>query len=113
MRKEFEEFANMTLIQWASLMTIAASAVVVRLLVEKQTFVFSDFVRGSIMSAFVAYLTALYCQANEYTGKIVSVIVGCVTYQAGNILTGLGKLGAAFAADPIGFYKKVKKDMKR
>lgn len=113
MKPDFEKFANMDFLTWASVMTVAILSTIVRLLVEAEKLSFRGFVVGSVLAAFLAYITALFCMEIEMSGQMMGVTVGLVTYQAVNILTGLGKLGAAFAKDPIALAEKIRNIFKK
>jgi len=103
----------MDYLTWFSVMFVALSATIVRLLIEAQALTVRGFIISSIMAAFLAYITALYCMEIEMSAKMMGVTVGLVTYQAVNILTGLGKLGAAFAKDPIALAEKIRNIFKK
>ena len=113
LREKFEQFANMSLYQWFSVICVAVCATMVRLLVERSGFTLREFIIGSILSAFLAYLVALYCLDSGISAKMTGVIVGCTTYQANNLLVGLGKIGASFAKDPLAFFIKIKDTLKK
>lgn len=113
MKDYFEKFAQMDWVTWLSMMAVALCATIVRLLIEAKELTLKGFIISSFMAAFLAYLVALYCLAIELDGKMMGVVVGFVTYQAVNILTGLGKLGAAFAKDPIELFNRMRNNLKR
>ena len=113
MKESFEKLTQMELATWISMMTVAICATIVRLVVEASNFSVREFLIGSLLAGFLAYLTALYCLEQEMSGKMMGVVVGFVTYQATNILTGLGRLGAAFAKDPIALVKRIKEAVKK
>lgn len=112
-RDQFEKIAQMDITTWVSMLMVAFSATLVRLLVELNNFSIREFVVGSILAVFLAYITVLYCMEIEMSGKMMGVTVGFTTYQATNILTGIGKLGATFAKDPIALFTKIKEALKK
>jgi hypothetical protein len=113
MKSLFEEFAQMGLVTWLSVMAVALASTIVGVLAEVANVKWREFFVRSILAAFLAYMTALYCLEQEMSGRMMGVVVGFVTYQATNILTGLGRLGAAFAKDPIALAIKIKQVVKK
>ena len=109
----FEKFAQMDAATWLNMVAVALTATLVRILVEINNFNLREFVIGSILALFLAYMTMLYCLDKEMTERMTALTVGFVTYQATNILTGIGKLGAAFAKDPIALFTKIKGAIKK
>lgn len=109
MKEHWEKFAQMDISTWLNVIVISICATVVRLVVEGDGFSLRSFLIGSFMAAFLAYVTALYCLELNMSVKMMGVTVGIVTYQATNILTGIAKIGAAFAKDPFKFFEKTKR----
>lgn len=109
MRDAFEKFAQMEFETWLSLMALAICATIITFAVERTMPTWQEFLSRSFMTSFAGYLAALYCMASDINGRMQNVIVGFVTYQATNILTGIGKLGAAFAKDPLALLEKIRK----
>jgi len=108
-KEEWEKFAQMDMTLWLSVMTIAICAVLARLICEGTPLTMRIFIEDSIIAGFVAYISTLYLLASDTSLKMASSIVGGLTYQSKNILTGIAKIGAAFAKDPFQFLNKTKR----
>lgn len=108
MREGWEKFSQMELPTWLAVMAVSIAATVVRFLIEARQFTLQGFIASSFMAGFVAYISALYCLEVDATERMTVAIIGVLAYQSTNILTGIGKLGAAFASDPIALLKRVK-----
>jgi hypothetical protein len=109
MKDAWERFAQMDFSTWLSVLVLAVSATLVRLLIEAERLTIRGVVVGSFMAAFLAYVTALYCLEIGMSERMMGVTVGIVTYQALNILTGIAKLGAGFAKNPAEFLFNLRK----
>lgn len=108
MKEHWEKFSQMELPTWLAVMAVSIVATVVRFLIEARQFTLQGFIASSFMAGFVAYIAALYCLEVNTTQRMTVAIIGVLAYQSTNILTGIGKLGASFASDPISLLKRIR-----
>lgn len=109
MREAWEKFAQMDLSLWLSVIAVAFCATIVRLMTDDVTYTKREAFSLMFKNSFVAYITALYLLATDVSARMIGAIVGIVGYQATNILSGVAKIGAAFAKDPFSLFDKISK----